>query len=303
MTAKFPAWPAVLLALVALLMLPACAQLTGGGERVAVGSKNFTEALILGEMYAQLLEDAGISVERKLNLGTTDIAHSALQAGEIDLYPEYTSTALLTVLKAEPMNDRQAIYERVKSEYQEQFNLVWLEPAPFNNTQALATTQEVSSRLGMRTFSDLAQAAPELVLGGPPEFFEREDGLPGLQQAYGGFQFKEVRQLDPGLRYQALLNGDIDVVVAFGTDGQLDGYDLVRLEDDMNFYPPYQVAPVVRQDTLSAFPQITDALNKVAPLLTDQVMSNLNWKVDGPEKMEPANVARQFLLENNLISE
>ncbi|HYN88237.1 MAG TPA: glycine betaine ABC transporter substrate-binding protein [Ardenticatenaceae bacterium] len=273
----------------------------GTGATIAVGSKNFTEEFILGEMYAILLEEAGFTVERKLDLGATPIAHEALLNGDIDLYPEYTSTALLTVLKADPMTDRGAIYEKVKNDYEQQFQLTWLDPAPFNNTQALATTQEVSEEHGIQSFSDLAEAAPNLAIGGPPEFFAREDGLPGLQGAYGGFEFSEERQLDPGLRYEALLNGDIDVVVAFGTDGQIGGYDLVRLEDDKNFYPPYPVAPVVRMDTLEANPGVADALNALAPLLTDQVMADLNWMVDGPEKMEPDDVARQFLVEQGLI--
>ncbi|HBY95582.1 MAG: hypothetical protein M5U01_42735 [Ardenticatenaceae bacterium] len=293
----------ILILFVVVLLLPACNRLTGqqSTSTIAIGSKNFTEEFILGEMYADLLEDAGFKVERKLNLGATPVAHEALLKGDIDLYPEYTSTALLTVLKDEPMSDRQAIFEKVKSEYEQRFKLTWLQPAPFNDTQALATTPKIADQFNLRTFSDLSQAAPNLVIGGPPEFFAREDGLPGLQKAYGGFQFKDQRQLDPGLRYQALLNGDIDVVVAFGTDGQLQGYDLVRLEDDKNFYPPYQAAPVVRQDTLSANPGIADALNKVEPLLTNEVMAELNWKVDGPAKMEPAEVARQFLVEKGLI--
>ena len=277
------------------------AAVSGEGVTIRVGSKDFTEEFILAEMYAQLLEANGFAVERKLNLGGTPIAHQALLSDEIDLYPEYTSTGLLTVLELPVEKDRQKIIDAVRSGYEEQFQLTWLEPAPFNNTQALAMTKERSDATGIKTYSDLSQKAGDLILGGPPEFLEREDGLPALQAEYGGFEFKDRKQLNPGLRYEALNNGQIDVVVAFGTDGQIGGFDLVLLEDDKDFYPPYQVAPVIRQDTLEENPQIAEILNKLAPMLDDQTMADLNWMVDGPEKMEPAAVAKQFLTEQGLI--
>jgi osmoprotectant transport system substrate-binding protein len=276
---------------------------TGGprsGDPIRIGSKNFTEEFILGELYAQILEANGFTVERKFNLGATPIAHQALLSDEIDLYPEYTSTGLLEVLKQEPQTDREAIFNTVKSEYESQFQLTWLEPSPFNNTNTFAMTQAKSDELGIKTYSDLAAKADQVVLGGPPEFIDRAD-TQALFETYGGFPFKEVRQLDPGVRYQALQDGDIDVVVAFGTDGQIGGYDLVALQDDKNFYPPYQVAPVIRQDTLSENPDIEAILNSVSPLLDDQTMADLNWMVDGPDKMEPADVARQFLTEQGLL--
>jgi osmoprotectant transport system substrate-binding protein len=267
-----------------------------------VGSKDFTEEFILAEMYSLLLEDAGFKVERKFNLGGTPIAHAALVKGDIDLYPEYTSTGLLTVLKEKPLADAKAILEAVRKGYQEQFKLSWLEPAPFNDTQALATTKEVSDRSGIKTYTDLSAKAPELRLGGPAEFAERADGIKGLQQAYGGFQFKEFKQLGTGsLRYEALKNGQIDVVVAFGTDGQISGLGLVLLQDDKHFYPVYQAAPVVRTDVLDKNPKIAEALNKLAPLLTDDVMAGLNWQVDGPTKKEAAAVAKAFLQEKGLL--
>jgi osmoprotectant transport system substrate-binding protein len=292
--------------LVAALILGSCAQVEPGENQTApsiiVGSKDFTEEFIVAEMYAHLLENAGFEVERSLNLGGTPVAHSAILSGDIDLYPEYTSTALLTVLNMDPIRDREQIVQTVRSEYEEQFNLTWLEPAPFNNTQALAMTQEKSDRFAIKTFSDLAAQAQNLVLGGPAEFIEREDGLRALQQTYGGFQFQEVVQLGTGsLRYQALVDGQIDVVVAFGTDGQIDGLNLVLLEDDQDLYPVYQIAPVVRLDALEENPQIADILNPLAPLLTNEVMSGLNWQVDGPEKKEPAEVAQNFLQQNGLL--
>jgi osmoprotectant transport system substrate-binding protein len=272
------------------------------GATIKVGSKDFTEEFIVAEMYAQLLEKAGFTVERKLNLGGTPVAQAAIVKGDIDLYPEYTSTGLLTVLKLPSIADPQQIYAAVKSGYEKQFQLTWLPPSPFNDTQALAMTQAGSQKYGITTYSDLAQKASQLVLGSPAEFMEREDGIKGLQKAYGGFVFKDTKQLGTGsLRYQALLDGQIDVVVAFGTDGQIKGDNLVVLKDDKTFYPIYNVAPVVRMDTLAKYPQIADVLNKLAPLLTDSVMSGLNWSVDGPDKKEPAAVAKDFLTQSGLL--
>jgi osmoprotectant transport system substrate-binding protein len=269
---------------------------------VKVGSKDFTEEFILAEMYALLLEDAGFTVERKFNLGGTPVAHAALEQGDIDLYPEYTSTGLLTVLKEQPVQDPTAVLEAVRKGYEEKFKLKWLEPASFNDTQALATTKDVSEKYGIKTFSDLAMKASELRLGGPAEFAEREDGIKGLQRAYGGFQFKEFKQLGTGsLRYEALQNGQVDVVVAFSTDGQISGLGLVLLQDDKQFYPAYQAAPVVRADVLEKNPKITEALNKLGPLLTEEVMAGLNWQVDGPDKKEFAAVAKAFLQDKGLI--
>lgn len=285
-----------------VVLFAGCGRRAAQQTTLKVGSKDFTEEFILAEMYSLLLEDAGFKVERKFNLGGTPVAHAALQKGDIDLYPEYTSTGLLTVLKKPPMADAKAIVEEVRKGYKEQFKLVWLEPAPFNNTQALATTKDVSSKSGIKTFSDLSTKASELRLGGPPEFAEREDGIKGLQKAYGGFAFKEFKQLGTGsLRYEALKNGQVDVVVAFGTDGQISGMGLVLLQDDKHFYPVYQAAPVVRADVADKNPKIADALNKLAPLLTDDIMAGLNWQVDGPDKKEYAAVAKAFLQEKGLI--
>jgi len=269
---------------------------------IRVASKDFTEQFILGEMYALLLENAGYQVERKINLGGTPIAQQALINNEIDLYPEYTGTGLLTVLQMPVMNEPQAVYDTVKQAYEEQFQLTWLDPAPMNNTQALAMTQERATELGITTISDMAAVADQLILIGPPEFAEREDGLPGLQGAYGDFEFANFLAVDPGLRYQAIVNGEADVTVAFGTDGELAAYNLVTLEDDQNLWPPYQVAPVVRQALLTAQPEVATVLNALAPLLTDDTMRQLNNQVSG-ESQEPADVARAFLVEQGLIEQ
>lgn len=276
---------------------------TGDGGPVVIGSKNFTEQLILGEMYAQLLESAGIEVERSLNLGGTIVAHEALVAGEIDIYPEYTGTGLLTILEMETMSDPDEVFDVVAEAYAEQFSLVWLDQTPMNNTQALAVKREFSEENDLTTISQMVEMAGELRLAAVPDFPERPDGLLGLQEVYGDFDFDEIIILDPGLKYQALLNDDAEVVVAFGTDGQIAGYDLVVLDDDQGLWPPYHVAPVIRQETLDAYPQIADLLNELAPLLTSEVMADLNWRVDGDDAMEPEDVAREFLTENGLLGE
>jgi len=270
------------------------------GSSVAVGSKDFTEELILGEMYAQLLEHGGLHVTRKLNLGGTQVAMAALRRGDIDLYPEYTGTALITVLKAPPQGDAAAIYAKVKGAYARDFALTWLQPAPMNDTQALATTQETAHKYNLRSLSDLSRAAPKLRLGAIPEFTKREDGLPGLQRVYGGFEFAQVRLFDIGLKYEALVRGQVDVVVAFGTDGQIVADKLVIFADDKHFWPAYQVAPVVRAATLTRLPQIATILNGLAPLLTDDAMRSLNFAVDG-KKDEPGDVARDFLTAHKLL--
>lgn len=292
----------LVLALLAVLMATAVLSGCGGGgdKTVVVASKDFTEQFILGEMYSLMLENAGYTVERKLNLGGTPVTQQALLDGEIDLYPEYTGTGLLTVLKLGVMSDPQAVYDTVKADYQEQFSLVWLDPAPMNNTQALAMTKDRAAELGITTFSDMVAHADELVLIGPPEFVEREDGIPGLKRVYGDFEFKDILTVDPGLRYQALLNGEADVVVAFGTDGELAAYDLLSLQDDKGLYPPYQVAPVVRQAVLDEHEDIAEILNSLAPLLTDSTMQRLNNEVSGNGR-EPDEVAREFLVEQGLI--
>lgn len=267
---------------------------------IRVASKDFTEQFILGEMYAQLLESNGFKVERKLNLGGTPIAQKALESNEIDLYPEYTGTGLLTVLKLPVNTDPVAVYNTVNSEYANRFNLVWLDPAPMNNTQAVAMKRSKAQELGIETISDLVAQASNLVMVGPPEFQEREDGLPGMRQVYGDFNFKEYKSVDPGLRYQAINEGQADVTVAFGTDGEIAAFDLVILRDDKGLWPPYQVAPVIRKEVLDANPKIAEILNGLAPLLTDEVMQKLNYEVSGKQR-EPADVAKEFLQQQGLI--
>lgn len=273
----------------------------GGASAVAIGSKNFTEELIVGEIYAQVLEQNGFKVNRKLNLGGTEIAQAALVRGDIDLYPEYTGTALIDVLKLPVSHDAAAIYQTVKSTYEQKYSLTWLDPAPFNDSQGLATTKAIAAKYNLKTLSDLSRAASQLRLGSIPEFIKRPDALPGLQKAYGGFVFKDIKLFDIGLKYKALLSGAVDVVVAFTTEGALVANDLVVFVDDKHFWPTYQIAPVIRQSTLKAMPAIATHLNRVAPQLTDAVMRDLNNQVDGTQKRDAADAARDFIKTHGLV--
>lgn len=300
------------------------------GETVRIGSKDFSEQFTLAEMYGALLENAGIPVDLgNINLGGTGIAHEALINGEIDIYPEYLGTSFefegilnqdLAALKAELAGDAspvasgtavaspaadttldQAIYDIVAAEYLARFNVVILDQTAFSNTQAIAVPRAYSEENGITTISQLAAVAGDLRIVGPSDFETRQDGLLGLQETYGaGFNDIEVVGVQPGLRFQAVADGDADIVLAFSTDGPIAANDLVVLQDDLGLWPPYHLAPYVRQETLDAYPNIPEILNPIAPLLTDEVMSGLNAQVD-VDALEPADVARTWLVEQGLL--
>jgi glycine betaine/choline ABC-type transport system substrate-binding protein len=280
---------------------------------VTVGSKQFTEQLILGELLAQLLEDAGYPVERQIGLAGTDIVHQALVNDEVDTYVEYTGTGLLAILNMSlpagtptagaaptPVAGADAVYDIVKDEYAKQFNVAWLDPLGFNNTYTLALTQERAAELGVETISDLIAVSGDLTFGATQEFLTRPDGLPGLMETYQGLQFADAQGFDPGLVYQAVDSGDVDVISAFATDGRIPALGLVTLEDDLGFFPPYYAAPLVRQELLDEDPAVADVLNSLAGSLDDQTMADLNAQVD-VEGEEPEDVARAFLEEQGLI--
>jgi len=267
---------------------------------IKIGSKDFTEEFIVGNMYALLIEAAGGKVDRKLNLGGTPVCQAAMEKGDLDLYPEYTGTGLLTVLKLPSNTDAKMVYDQVAKGYKDKYNFVWLDPAPMNDTQALAMTAAGSQKFGVTKISDIVAKADQLTMIGPPEFEQREDSLPGIMKAYGAFKLKKYIGVDPGLKYKGLIDGQADIAVAFSTDGDIAVNKLVVLQDDKKLFPIYQITPVVTQKALDTSPGIRDALNKVAPLLTDQVMSTLNYEVDG-KKREPADVAKEFLTNQGLL--
>ncbi|MGA7733219.1 MAG: glycine betaine ABC transporter substrate-binding protein [Chloroflexia bacterium] len=280
---------------------------TGGSmsdRKVVVSSKDFTEEFLLGEMYALALENAGVPVERKLNLGGSDIAHAAMEKGGadggIDLYPEYTNTGLTVILGAEGIADAAQAYEAVKAGYKEKFNMTWLDRSPLNDTQAFVTTQANSDRLGIKSLADLCAKAGEVRISSTPEFRDRPDAYPRLKEIYGACEFKEIKPMAPNLFYTTLLNGDVDVTQAFSTDGPIAGNGLVLLADPKNYGLPYNIAPVVRDDVLALYPQIAGTLNAFAPRLTNEVMSALNWEVDGKAR-EYEDVAKEWMQKEGLI--
>lgn len=270
-----------------------------GKPKIIVSSKNYTEQLIVGNMVGLLMEDAGYPVDYKLRLGGTGLIHEALVNGEINVYIEYTGTALTVMLKEDPLSDPDEVYERVKEAYQEKWNLVWLEPWGFNNTYTVTMQREVARELGIEKISDLKDKAGDLVIGATQEFIPRPDGLAGLEEAYG-FKFKEAKGMDPGLMYQALKEGEVDAISGFATDGRIPALDLINLVDDLGYFPPYYAAPVVRGDLLEKDPGIAEVLNKLAYKIDDTVMAELNYKVDG-DKKDPAAVAKKFLQDNGFI--
>lgn len=307
MKMKTRSWISMISVLALAVTITACGGGKGGGKsaiELTVGSKDNTENHLIGEMYALLLEDAGFKVKRQLSLGGTAPTYEALKKGDLDLYPEYTGTGLTVMLEQkEPEKDPQKALEKVREGFK-QWNLEWLDPASENATYGFAMKKETAEKYGIQTFSDLAARSQDLVLSYPQEFDVREDGLPGLQKIFkdkGGFRFKKQFQIDYSLRYKPLENNESDVTVSVGTDGQIAGMGLVQLQDDVGFFPVYNVAPLIRKEKLDAAPEIKDKLNALAPLLTDAAVQSLNWQVDGPDKKEIEEVARQFLIDNKLI--
>jgi len=261
---------------------------------VRVGSKNFAESILLAELYAQALEGVGISVERRFDLGSTQIALAALERGDIDCYPEYTGTALIDVLHHAPMSDGSAILALLRTAFQSRYRATWLTPAPMNDSQALATTREKSKRLDLTTLSECSRLAPQLRLATIQEFLARPDGLPGLQRFYGGFHFASIRTYDIALKYEALLTGKADVATAFTTDGTIAAQGLVVLRDDRHFWPAYHAAPVVREATLLRYPKLRETLDTLSARLSTQAVSSMNERIEA-EQATPAAVARAFL--------
>jgi len=270
--------------------------------RVTVGSKNFTEQVLLGEMMSQLIEaKTDLRVDRKLNLAGTQVCFEALKSGELDIYADYTGTALTAILKQEVSADSARVYDAVKSAYEEQFGITWLEPLGFNNTYTLTMRRAQAAELGVKTISDLAPLSKDLVLGASYEFLERPDGYPGLQELYG-LDFSQAKGMDAGLTYRAVASEKVDVIDGFATDGRIPAFDLLILEDDRGFFPPYDAAPLVRQDTLEKHPELAEALNLLAGRLPDDKMRDMNYRVD--EKNEQAaDVAREFLESEGLLDQ
>ncbi|MCM3692563.1 glycine betaine ABC transporter substrate-binding protein [Neobacillus niacini] len=269
-------------------------------DKIVVGSKNYSEQLILGNMLADIIESkTDIEVERKMNLGGSQVAFSAIKNGDVDMYVEYTGTGLVNILNQSPQSDPDEVYDYVKKEFKEQFAIDMLKPLGFNNTYALAVRPDTAEQFNLNTISDLAKVSEDMVMGPTIEFPNREDGLIGLAKTYN-LNFKDVKAIDGGLRYTALDNHKSDVIDAFSTDGLIEEFGLKVLEDDKNFFPPYYAVPIVKEETLKEHPELEETLNLLAGILTDDKMRKLNYKVDSL-KESPAQVAKEFLKEEGLI--
>lgn len=266
---------------------------TDGKDTIRVGSKDFTENIVVSEIYAIALEDAGYSVERVPAVASS-VIHTTITSNEIDLYPEYTGTGLLSVLNMDMITDPEEVYETVKDEYNRQFDITWLDYSQANDGQGLVIRTSVADQYGIKTISDLQKHASELNFASQGEFDAREDGLPALEAAYGAFDWKSSKVYDNGLKYSVLSSGDGDVSPAYTTEGQLTNTDeYTLLIDDLQVWPPYNLAPIVRNDVLNANPEIADILNRVSATLTTENVTALNAAVD-VDKREYEEVAREY---------
>ena len=290
-----PARGSLLLRVLALLvMLPTGGCGKRGGETIVVGSKNFTEQIVLAELFAQQIEaHSALRVDRRLNLGGTFICHDALVSGKIDLYPEYTGTALIAILNDSPQKDSAEVFRRVQEEYRARFNVEVMPPLGFNNTFAMIVRGDDADKLHLRRISDVAPYAPKWRAGFGYEFMERPDGYRGWMAAYGLHFTGEPQILDLGLLYRALADKQVDLVAGNSTDGVIASLHMVALEDDLHYFPPYEAVPLVRRVTLEKHPEVRSAIAALAGKISVDEMRQMNYAVDG-EHRDPADVVRAF---------
>lgn len=291
-----------------IALMVAMTALTGlaAEKKMVVGSKNFTEQRILGQIMIRLLEKNGFETVDKTGLGGTLVARKALENNQIDIYMEYTGTGLITILKEEEaITDPQECYEFVKKADLERNGLVWLPKMEFNNTYCLLMREADAKEKGIKTLSDLAayvQKNPDAIkFGTNEEFYARPDGYRPLQKAYDfKFERSHIKKMTPGLLYKALNEKQLDVAMGFATDGRIKGFNLVVLEDDKNFFPVYNPAPVVKKETAETYPELTGIFSKLAEKLDTASMTNMNFQVDGEHKAVE-DVAKEWLTGAGLI--
>ncbi len=284
----------VLCCALALVFFLLCGCRARHPKRLVIGSKFFTEQVVLAELLAQHIEaKTGVPVERKTNLGGTLLVQKALLAGQLDLYVEYTGTALTAVLGEKPQGDSAAVYQRVKQEYEKRFGLEVTEPLGFENTFAMVIRGEDARRLHLRKTSEIVPLAPGWRIGVGYEFLERPDGFRGWSERYGLHFAEAPKEMDLGLLYRALAQKQVDIVAGNSTDGVIAAQDLVALEDDRGYFPPYDAVPIVRRDVLARFPCLRAALADLAGKLTAEDMRRMNYAVDG-EQRDVVAVVRAF---------
>jgi len=274
--------------------IPVGAQAVSESDPVVVASKPFAESYLLAEMFAQTLEAAGLAVDRRPGLGATEVAFEALRSGAIDVYPEYTGTGLLAVLGESPDGGPRNVYLRVRRAFADRWDLHWLAPLGFENTYAIAVRPQTADSLGLRTLSDLAARGGALTGGFSPDFLGREDGLPGLAQAYG-MELAGTRSLLQAVKYEALLGGRVDVIDGYSTDGQFARFGLTVMADDLGFFPPYEASALVGARLMRDAPEAVVALGRLSGLLDEERMRALNERVGGGG--EPVERVAQDALE------
>ncbi len=263
-------------------------------ETIVVGTKNFTEQIILAELFAQQIEaHSSLRVERRVNLGGTLLCHQALISGQIDLYPEYTGTALTAVLNDPPMNDPAVVFRQVKAEYLARFNVEVMPPLGYNNTFAMVVRGDDAKNLHLGKISDIVPLAPKWRAGFGYEFMERPDGYKGLAAAYGLHFSGDPKILDLGLLYRALADRQVDIVAGNSTDGVIAALGMVVLQDDKRYFPPYEAVALVRRATLDQHPEVGAALGALAGKISEEEMRRMNYAVDGDHR-DPAEVVREF---------
>lgn len=262
------------------------------GEAVRIVHKNYTEQRIIGQMLSVFLENRGFETEVK-ELGGTMLTFNALVNDDADLYAEYTGTAYMAILNETEILPTEETYNFVSSAFNEEYGISWLNPLGFNNTYILSVTNDTQRELGLNNTSDLIPYSKDMIIGSDSEFVSRTDGLPGLLKAYPGMEFAKTIPMDQGLTYEALRNGELDVNVSFSTDGRIAKFDLVNLEDDAGFFPPYYCVPIIRQDLLEAKPEVGAALEELNNLWTDEDMQEYNLAVD--EGANVRDIATQML--------
>jgi len=288
-----------LLVLALLLLIAGCDRRS---DRIVIGSKNFTEQLILGELFAQLIEArTHLPVERRFYLAGTFLCQQAILAGRIDIYPEYTGTALTAVLKEPPGRDKQEVYRRVQQDYEMRFGLTIGPPLGFDDTFAMVIRGADARRLQLKTLSQAAAYTPQWRAGFGYEFMERPDGYRGLAASYGLRFAAAPRIMDLGLLRRALKEGQVDLVAGNNTDGLIPALDFFVLEDDHHYFPPYEAVPVMRSAVLKSHPEVGNALSELAGAISDQDMRRLNYAVDGQHRDVTA-VVREFLRERKLVN-
>lgn len=297
----------ILFILISVLLISTACSKESSSEAdtttIAIGGKVFTEQILLVHLMGILLENhTEHKIVYKDGLGTSDVLVQALKDDDIQLFADYTGTGLINILgkELEESDTPETVYEKAKEGYEEEYGFTWLEPMGFSNTWTLILKEDKAKELNISTFSDLVSHMSDLVVGSDAQFFERQDGYEGMAKLYGMDEFKDHKEMDIGLAFAALDKGEVDVLVAYSTDGRIPALNLVALEDDKGYFPPYFAAPILKKELLEKHPEIGEVLNKLAGQIDEKTMSDLNSKMDN-DRLDEHDIAEEFLRDKGLI--